>query len=131
MSAALLSGIKKRKVNFVKGDVVKVIEGDLKHLMGTVHSVDENMITIMPNHQDLKVPTFPLLFTEYLAHPLLKELLTFREDQLAKHFKMGDHVKVISGMYEGETGLILRVDNNVVTLFSDLTKKEVKHDDTN
>jgi len=23
--------------------------------MGTVHSVDESMITIMPNHQDLKV----------------------------------------------------------------------------
>ena len=56
---------------------------------------------------------------------LKKELLTFREEQLAKHFKMGDHVKVISGMFEGETGLILRVDNNVVTLFSDLTKKEV------
>jgi len=58
--AAMLSSIKKRKVNFVKGDVVKVIEGDLKHLMGTVHSVDESMITIMPNHQDLKVNFFSI-----------------------------------------------------------------------
>ena len=42
-----------------------------------------------------------------------------------KHFKMGDHVKVISGRYDGDTGLIVRVNANFVVLFSDLTMHEV------
>lgn len=39
---------------------------------------------------------------------------------------MGDHVKVIGGRYEGDTGLIVRVEDTVV-LFSDLTMHEVYH----
>lgn len=39
---------------------------------------------------------------------------------------MGDHVKVISGRYEGDTGLIVSVRENMVVLFSDLTMHEVK-----
>lgn len=45
--------------------------------------------------------------------------------ELQKHFKMGDHVKVISGRYEGDTGLIVRVEDNMVVLFADLTMHEV------
>ena len=39
---------------------------------------------------------------------------------------MGDHVKVIKGQYEGDTGLIVRVQDNMVVLFSDLTMHEVR-----
>ena len=39
---------------------------------------------------------------------------------------MGDHVKVIAGRYEGDTGLIVRVEDNMVVLFSDLTMHEVR-----
>ena len=45
--------------------------------------------------------------------------------ELQKHFKMGDHVKVIGGRYEGDTGLIVRVEDNTVVLFADLTMHEV------
>lgn len=38
---------------------------------------------------------------------------------------MGDHVKVIGGTFEGDTGLIVRVEDNIVVLFSDLTMHEV------
>ena len=38
---------------------------------------------------------------------------------------MGDHVKVIAGWYEGDTGLILRIENNIAVIFSDLTLHEV------
>lgn len=98
----------KRKVTFSKGDAVKVIEGDLKHLMGVVESVEDDTVTIMPKHQDLK------------------DLLTFPSAQLQKHFKEGDHVRVIAGRHEGEVGLVLRVDERVVVLFSDSTQKELK-----
>ena len=38
----------------------------------------------------------------------------------------GDHVRVIGGRYEGDTGLIVRVEDNMVVLFSDLTMHELK-----
>ena len=39
---------------------------------------------------------------------------------------MGDHVKVMKGHYEGDTGLIVRVEDQVVVLFSDLSMHEVR-----
>ena len=51
--------------------------------------------------------------------------LEFPASELRKFFKMGDHVKVIRGRYEGDTGLIVRVEDNIVVLFSDLTMHEV------
>ena len=38
---------------------------------------------------------------------------------------MGDHVKVIAGRYEGDTGWIVRIENNIAVIFSDLTLHEV------
>ena len=38
---------------------------------------------------------------------------------------MGDHVKVIAGRYEGNTGLIVRIENNIAVIVSDLTLHEV------
>ena len=40
--------------------------------------------------------------------------------------KQGDHVRVIGGRYEGDTGLIVRVEDNMIVLFSDLTMHELK-----
>lgn len=47
-------------------------------------------------------------------------------NELKKYFKVGEHVKVIGGRFEGETGLIVKVDDNQVTLISDLTMDEIK-----
>ncbi|KAM7398801.1 hypothetical protein PAMP_018111 [Pampus punctatissimus] len=76
------------------GDNVEVCEGELINLQGKILSVDGNKITIMPKHEDLKDPL------EFPAH------------ELKKYFRMGDHVKVIAGRYEGDTGLIVRVEEN-------------------
>jgi len=98
----------KRKTTFSKGDTVKVVEGDLKNLMGVVDTVTDDTVTIKPKHEGLS------------------ELLQFPSSQLQKYFKMGDHIKVIGGSHEGETGLILKVEDNYVIFFSDLTQKEIK-----
>ncbi|CAL1541166.1 unnamed protein product [Lymnaea stagnalis] len=92
------------------GDVVVVAEGELQHLQGKVIKVDGNKITILPKHEDLKA----------------SDPLEFPYNELRKYFKMGDHVKVIAGRYEGDTGLIVRVEDNVIVLFSDLTMHELK-----
>ncbi|CAK6980621.1 transcription elongation factor SPT5 [Scomber scombrus] len=99
---------KEREHNLQAGDNVEVCEGELINLQGKILSVDGNKITIMPKHEDLKDPL------EFPAH------------ELKKYFRMGDHVKVIAGRYEGDTGLIVRVEENFVILFSDLTMHELK-----
>uniref|UniRef100_A0A3P9DG19 Transcription elongation factor SPT5 n=1 Tax=Maylandia zebra TaxID=106582 RepID=A0A3P9DG19_9CICH len=99
---------KEREHNLQAGDNVEVCEGELINLQGKILSVDGNKITIMPKHEDLKDPL------EFPAH------------EVRKYFRMGDHVKVIAGRYEGDTGLIVRVEENFVILFSDLTMHELK-----
>ncbi|XP_062504136.1 transcription elongation factor SPT5-like [Corticium candelabrum] len=90
------------------GDTVIVGEGELINLQGTVMKMEGNIVTIIPNHEDLKDPL------EFPAH------------ELKKHFKLGDHVKVIMGQNEGDTGLIVRIENNLAVLVSDLTLHELK-----
>ncbi|KAF3848188.1 hypothetical protein F7725_021216 [Dissostichus mawsoni] len=41
----------------------------------------------------------------------VEDPLEFPAHELRKYFRMGDHVKVIAGRYEGDTGLIVRVLN--------------------
>ncbi|KAK3101764.1 hypothetical protein FSP39_006184 [Pinctada imbricata] len=94
--------------NFTPGDMVKVIEGELINLQGKVISIEGNMITMLPKQEGLNDP------------------IMFPANELKKHFRMGDHVKVLEGKYEGDTGLIVRVEDNMVVLFSDLTMHELK-----
>lgn len=54
-----------------------------------------------------------------------QDMLEFPAQELRKYFRMGDHVKVIAGRFEGDTGLIVRVEENFVILFSDLTMHEM------
>lgn len=56
----------------------------------------------------------------------VQDPLEFPAHEVRKYFRMGDHVKVIAGRYEGDTGLIVRVEENFVILFSDLTMHEVR-----
>lgn len=93
--------------SFAPGDNVEVIDGELVHLQGKIISIDGSKITMMPKHEDLKDP------------------LDFQAHELRKYFKVGDHVKVCAGRFEGDTGLIVRVEDNYVVLFSDLTMHEI------
>ncbi|KAL1502723.1 hypothetical protein ABEB36_007827 [Hypothenemus hampei] len=94
--------------SFSAGDNVEVYKGDLVNLQGKIISIDGSMITVMPKHEELKDP------------------LNFPASELKKYFKMGDHVKVLSGRYEGDTGLVVRVESNRVVLISDLTMHEME-----
>ncbi|KAK9768889.1 transcription elongation factor spt5 [Basidiobolus ranarum] len=93
---------------FQPGDHVEVTEGDLINLHGVVESVENDIVTIIP--QDRR---------------LLEEHLKFPARQLRKRFAQGDHVKVINGRFSGETGLIVKVEDNVVTMLSDISLTEV------
>lgn len=104
----LSTTVEEKNHNFAPGDNVMVAEGELKNLMGKVISVEGDKVHVLPDHEDLK-----------------DSPLSFAPNELRKFFKAGDHVKVISGRFEGDTGLIARVEDNVVYLFSDLSMHEV------
>ena len=60
------------------------------------------------------------------THKDLVDPLEFQASELRKYFNQGDHVRVIGGRHEGDTGLIVRVLENMVVLFSDLTMHELR-----
>uniref|UniRef100_A0A915IPM2 Transcription elongation factor SPT5 n=1 Tax=Romanomermis culicivorax TaxID=13658 RepID=A0A915IPM2_ROMCU len=92
--------IEEKSHNFASGDNVEVSEGELLNLRGKVLSVDGDKIVMMPDHEELKDP------------------LTFSAHELRKYFREGDHVKVLAGRYEGDTGLIVKVEDNTVKVLS-------------
>lgn len=51
--------------------------------------------------------------------------MEFQLQELRKYFVVGDHVKVVAGRHEGETGLIVRIEVNLAVLLSDLALHEV------
>lgn len=107
-TAALLSKTALDKThNFIPTDVVEVCQGELIHLTGTIIGIDGDKVRMMPNHEELKEP------------------IEFMASELRKHFKVGEHVKVIGGRNEGETGLIVRVEDNIAIILSDLTMEEI------
>ncbi|KAI8329002.1 hypothetical protein BC941DRAFT_463852 [Chlamydoabsidia padenii] len=93
---------------FQNGDTVEVIEGDLIRSTGTVVSVSDSSVMV-----SLNVDGF-------------KKQVSFPPRQIRKQFNEGDHVKVIHGRYKDESGMIVNVKDNIVTILSDATLKEVK-----
>ncbi|CAA92685.1 Transcription elongation factor SPT5 [Caenorhabditis elegans] len=93
---------------FVPGDIVEVKAGELVNLRGKVMTVDGTKVVMMPDQEDLK------------------EAITLNAHELRKYFKEGDHAKVISGRYEGHTGLIVRVKDSTAIVLSDLGMEELK-----
>lgn len=98
----------KRAVKFVKGDKVVVTEGSLKNLMGTVLTVEEHEVTLMP------------------TNVALRDAIRIVDTSLRKHFQAGDHVKVVGGQYVGETGLVLKLEGNIAIIHTDSTMQELR-----
>ena len=98
-----LQSIKERKVVFVKGDTVVVVKGDYVGTKGKVESVSGEVVTVN-------------CFEQYEGQ------LRFLSEELERSFKPGDHVKVLAGKHEGETGLITKVEDKLVHLLSDSNK---------
>ncbi|KAJ3443777.1 transcription elongation factor spt5 [Anaeramoeba flamelloides] len=97
-----------RKKTFEKGDKIRVIDGDLRNLLGTVEYVEDENVFIKPDHK------------------LLTDLLPVPISQLSKHFDLGTQIKVIDGARKGETGIILAIDGEYAIFFSDSSDEEVK-----
>ena len=88
------------------GDNVIVVKGDLEGLSGSVHAVNdaEGTFTLTPSRASL----VQLGLSEMDSGGGVMRLeIPIRE--AAKTFLVGDHIKITSGVYKGETGAVLRV----------------------
>lgn len=88
------------------GDNVIVVKGDLEGLSGSVHAVNdaEGTFTLTPSRASL----VQLGLSEMDSGGGVMRLeIPIRE--ATKTFLVGDHIKITSGVYKGETGAVLRV----------------------
>jgi transcription elongation factor SPT5 len=104
--------------NFAPGDRVIVVSGDLKNLEATVASIhpDQNKLLLRPH----------LPGAEGKPSTSAADLVDAAPHELRKLFRVGDHVRAVSGPRAGESGLVVRVDGGVVALLSDATRAEVQ-----
>lgn len=88
------------KVVFEKGDKVVVTDGELQGLIGRV--LVSTRLTSAGEIQSVNGDVAEVVS----KHKELSSVFPFSLSQLQKHFRVGDHVKVISGKFKGETGTI-------------------------
>jgi transcription elongation factor SPT5 len=94
-------------LSFAAGDQVEVCEGELINLQGTVIGIDGDSIRILPKHE------------------ALKDEIPFKANELRKYFSVGNHVKVLNGRFEGETGMIVGIEGLKAIVLNDGTKDEM------
>eukprot|EP00466_Bigelowiella_natans_P021345 jgi/Bigna1/87485/estExt_fgenesh1_pg.C_210006 len=101
-----------KKVEFRKGDRVKVVEGELSNLTGRVTTVTGDTIFVLPERADLG----------------LTETLDFTANELIKFFRNGDHVMITAGVRKDETGHVVDVneEEKTVTIIHDTSRNTTK-----
>ncbi|KAI0708566.1 transcription elongation factor Spt5 [Earliella scabrosa] len=88
------------------GDNVEVFEGEQSGARGTVHSIEQDVVTIEGGDFEGQLVQIPAR-------------------SVRKRFQPGMHVKVMTGKNADETGLVVSVVDNVVTFLSDMSMQEV------
>lgn len=92
--AGLGTGTRADASRLAPGDPVQVVRGDLAGLSGTVVVVNGSTFTMQPS-------------SEASAAYGLTERLEIALSEVVKTFRTGDHVKVMGGVYIGETGTVI------------------------
>jgi len=95
MAKMLRDIARRRKMVFQKGDVVRIITGETKGLVCIVKQVKEHTVVLTARDASLA------LATDIEVSPA----------QLEKYFQVNDHVKILDGLYRGQTGTITSVNN--------------------
>ena len=96
------------KTVYMKGDKISVNKGECTGMRGTVIEIEGGMVTFKP----IDVPKLGLLQYD-IAH-------------VSKYFEPGDMVRITEGKYKGETGQVMDVDGNRVSMVLDQSQHEIR-----
>jgi transcription elongation factor SPT5 len=108
---ALAASIKASTANaaYVPGDLVEVYEGEQQGVCGTVKTVTADIVTINATEG-----------------PLRGQAMDVPVKGLRKRFREGDHVRVVGGgRFRDETGMVVKISEDKVTLLNDQSLQEV------
>lgn len=90
------------------GDHVEVFEGEQAGVQGIIDAVSGEVVTISIEHEEL-----------------FGQRVEVQARSVRKKFKPGDHIKVMTGKHADETGMVVKVEENITTFLSDLSLSEV------
>lgn len=96
----------RRKTKLFKGDSVRVTHGEQRGLEGKIESINQDVVMV--------------------RIPEISDPIQVNRAHITKTFKVGEHVKVSSGKNAGNTGAIVGVEGDFLTIFSDTTREEIK-----
>ncbi|CAK7264806.1 transcription elongation factor spt5 [Sporothrix epigloea] len=107
---ALAASLKDSNVNvtYVPGDVVEVYEGEQKGVVGRATNIVGDIVTIQVTDGELRGTT-----------------IEAPTKGLRKRFRTGDHVKVIGGRFRDDVGMVVKIDEDRVTLLTDQNNTEI------
>lgn len=95
--------------SFAIGEKVTITAGQLRKAAGVIQSIHNDIASVMPDAS--------LNIIGPIDVPI---------SALAKRFEEGNHVKVINGLHKGQTGLVIKIEDNVLTILSDTTLDAIK-----
>lgn len=107
---ALAASLKDSNANvtYVPGDVVEVYEGEQKGVIGRAANIVGDIVTIDVTDGELRGTT-----------------IEAPTKGLRKRFRTGDHVKVIGGRFRDDVGMVVKIDEDRVTLLTDQSNTEI------
>ena len=111
--AATLKNADEKAISFQPNDRVEIISGEQSKMKGKILSIAEATVARV------------LLEGNEIESDVNNTIVEVPTSSLRKIFLPGDHVTVIHGVHKDESGLIVNVKNNQVTLVSDQTKKDI------
>ncbi|KAI8472989.1 MAG: hypothetical protein J3K34DRAFT_519351 [Monoraphidium minutum] len=111
--AAALPDAAARRAVFVPGDKVVVISGDLVNLEGVVTKVDDG------DGGQVHIRSIGGDGVDEVELPLAPS-------EIVKAFRVGDHVRVLSGSHKGETGIVVKVERGVCAVVGDATRSQFR-----
>ncbi len=107
---ALAASLKDSNANitYVPGDIVEVYEGEQKGVIGKAANIVGDIVTIDVTEGELRGTT-----------------IEAPTKGLRKRFRAGDHVKVIGGRFRDDVGMVVKIDEDRVTLLTDQSNTEI------
>jgi len=105
----LIADAAKQQTILQPGDYIEIFQGSQKGVIGTIDSISGNILIVSPDQ----------------PADLIGSKIEVLADQVRKSFKPGDHIKVLRGKNVNESGLVLKVKDDLVTFLSDLSVQEV------
>eukprot|EP01041_Mallomonas_annulata_P006608 gene6608-13376_t len=113
ISTDILLNTNKKVLAFSIGDLVQVVNGELRNLIGSVITVDDvsQLVKIQPINNITKVE------------------VQVEASLLVKYIRPGAHVKVVGGSYSGQTGRVVSVNvvdgDHIAAVLTDGVQTEI------